>query len=495
MILATWIALAVYASITLFFVIRGSKKTKDIKAYALGSFNFSPSFVGLSLAASITSAATFIINPGLIGKYGISGFISYGLVLPLAASISLVLLTKGFRKFGSGAMTLGLAQWIGKRYESKSFGFFFACLSILHVSFIVLICVGITQVLSKAVGIDPVYALIGIIIFIFGYMMFGGANSMVYTNSLQAFLKVIVAVLLLFSGYHYFSDGIHGFLEQLESIDAALVQATNPESYLFRDFFEIFFCQMVVGAAVVCQPHIITKSLLLKEEKDVNRFLFVSVAVQLLFFLVVIAGLYARLTFPDMTHQGEAIRPDSLMSTYVVTRFPVYITLVMVLGLIASGTSTLESLIQAISSTVTTEIILPVASNRFGKIFSPSQQIAINKSVIVALALISFVLSYQQIVSPNLSVAIFAQTGVYAFFSAAFVPVLFGMFFKEVPKQAPILASVTALVVHFGIYYFEITPYMDAPVKNPAISSALAIVSSVIIGFIVFMLKKKIRVI
>jgi len=33
--------------------------------------------VGLSLAAAITSAATFVINPGLIANYGISGVLSY----------------------------------------------------------------------------------------------------------------------------------------------------------------------------------------------------------------------------------------------------------------------------------------------------------------------------------------------------------------------------------------------------------------------------------
>jgi len=72
--------------------------------------------------------------------------------------------------------------------------------------------------------------------------------------------------------------------------------------------------------------------------------------------------------------------------------------------------------------------------------------------------------------------------------------VLFGSFFKEVPRIAPILASVTAIVVHFAVYYGRITSYMQAPVRNPAIAAAIAILSSVVIGFIAYFIVKQRRV-
>ena len=59
------ILLVVYALIILFFVIRGNLRTKNMNDFAIGS-GFPAWAVGLSLAASMTSAATFIINPGFI---------------------------------------------------------------------------------------------------------------------------------------------------------------------------------------------------------------------------------------------------------------------------------------------------------------------------------------------------------------------------------------------------------------------------------------------
>lgn len=489
---ATAALLFAYAGFVLYFVIKGSRKTGNMSDYALGSMHFSPAFVGLSLAASMTSAATFIINPGLIGTYGISGFISYGLVLPVAAVISLVLLTKGFRKFGSQVAALSLAQWMGKRYQSEGFSLFFAFLSLLLITFIVLICVGITQVLSKALQVEPIWVLLGVISFVFGYMMFGGANSMVYTNALQAFAMLIVAIILIGSGYEHFESGIAGFLDKLKAIDPALAKTTNPASPLFRDYFEIYFTQAVVGIAVVCQPHILTKSLLLKEEKDVNKYLLVGTTVQFLFFLVVIAGLYARIQYPDMTINGNTIAPDALISTYVVHKFSVGVGLLVIFGLVSAGMSTLEGLIQSLSTTITSDIVLKISLQGFkNRLLKDNNAIKVNKLIILLLAIVSFYFSYRQIVSPNMSVAIFAQNGVYAYFSCAFVPVLFGMFLPRAPKIAVIAASLTALIVHFSIYYVGITPYMQGAVRNPAIASSLAIVSSLLVGILLYLVLEK----
>ena len=110
----------------------------------------------------------------------------------------------------------------------------------------------------------------------------------------------------------------------------------------------------------------------------------------------------------------------------------------------------------------------------------------INKVVIVLLAIVSFILSWEQIQHPALSVAIFAQNGVYAYFAAAFVPVLFGTFFKQVPVKVVFIASVVALVAHFGIYYLHITPYMQETVNNPGVSAAIAILISLFTGLFLY---------
>ncbi|HRW74358.1 MAG: sodium:solute symporter [Lewinellaceae bacterium] len=490
LVVATAVLVAAYAAVILFLVIRGARQTTSLSDYAVGSLAFHPVMVGFSLAASMTSAATFIINPGFIALYGISGIIAYAIFLPLALYISLIVLTKSFRRHGQAVKALTMAQWIGKRYGSKRFAFFFALLSLLLITFIVLIAVGMTKVLSKALDVEEIWVLTGLVIFIFGYMMFGGANSMVYTNAIQAGIMIVVAILLLTSGYEHFSGGVHTLLDRLAAIDPNLSTWKNPSSPLFRDAFEIIFCSMVVGVAIVCQPHIITRSLLLKDDNQVNRFLATTIIVQILFFSVVIAGLYARLAFPDLTADGQALKMDGIIPAYVVSEFPVWIGLVVILGLLSAGLSTLENLIQSLSTTVTADILQPVMGISDDSPQAP-RLVWINRIVIAALAVVSFWLSREQLLHPNLSVGIFAQNGVYAYFSAAFIPVLFGIFLNRVHRAAPIIASVVALVTHFAVYYGQLTPYTSGPIRNPAVAATLAILAAVVSGLIVHALTWK----
>lgn len=485
LIIIGWICLALYMAVILFFVIRGALKIKNISDYAVGNIHFSPVAVGLSLAASMTSAATFIINPGFVAYYGISGVISMAIMLPLGALISLVVLTKSFRKIGQSASSLTIAQWIGQRYKSKNYAFFFAILSLLLITFIVLICVGLTKVVASMLDLPELGVLIGIVVFVFGYMMFGGANAMVYTNMIQALMMVAVAFILLGSGYEHFSDGIHGFLDKLAAISPNLAESTNTQSFLFRDWFEIAFCQIVVGIAVVCQPHIITKSLLLKKEKEVNTYLAVGIVTEILFFAVVFAGLYARLSFPDLQLAGQKLGIDGILSAYVIKELPVFVSLFVILGLISAGLSTLEGLIQSLSSTITSDILGSWLSTR--PTISP---VLMNRLVIILLGITSIIISYDQLIQPDLSVGIFAQNGVYAYFSAAFIPVLFGIFMKEVPVQVPIAGTLTALIVHFGAYYGRISSYMEEGTRNPAIAATFAIISSLLVSLTVLAISK-----
>lgn len=477
-----------YAGVILFLVIRGARRTKSLSDYAVGTSGFSPTVVGLSLAASITSAATFIINPGFIALYGLSAMLAFAVVLPLGLAISLVVLTKSFRRYGASIKALSLSQWIGERYKSKGFALFFAVLSLLLITFIVLICVGMTKVLAQALGAEEWLVLLGLVVFVFGYMMFGGANSMVYTNTIQAVIMLVVAFLLLGSGYEHFSAGVHGFWDKLAAIDPQLITVSNASSPISRDFFEIFVCNFVVGIAVVCQPHIITKSLMLRSDRDVNRYLIVGLTVEAIFFAVVITGFYARLMFPDLQADGQALRMDGIVSAYVVREFPVWIGLIVILGLLSAGLSTLEGLIQSVSTTITSDLIKPV----FGRFIKNDRQyVLLNRLVIILLAIIAYQVSNYQLQYPKLSVGIFAQNGVYAYFSAAFVPVLFGIFLKNTPSMAVFGASITALLVHFGTYYGGISEYLQGPVRNPAVAATYAILASVMVGLLLhFSLKK-----
>ena len=470
-----WGFFAVYLLVIGVAATVGIQKVTGFSSFTVGSREVSPIFVGLSLAANLTSAATFIINPGLIYLYGLSGVLGYVIAMPLGLFIGLVVFSKAFRRVGDDVEALTVPQWIGDRFGDYRLTVFFAVASLLQIAFLVLIAVGITRVLSNVLALPMWGAMILALGIPLIYIAIGGASAHTLTNSAQALLMLIVAFILLGSGASYFAEGVGGFVDRLASIDPVLAQPTNPESLLFRDWFEVVVCNICIGFAIVNQPHVMSKALYLKSSKDVNRYLTTGIAVLVVFFAVMLVGIYARLLMP-----GAGMEPDAVVPTYIVEVFGPWLRSVILVGLVAAGFSTMEGLLVALSTIFTNDIYQPLAEHL--DVLSAEEietrAVRYSRYFLVLLVPVVAAISWGQIVNPNLSVAILGQNGVYALFSATFVPILFGIFSERITKEAVFAAAVTALAVHFGMYYGEITMYHN----NPAVPATCALVSSVLVA-------------
>jgi SSS family solute:Na+ symporter/sodium/pantothenate symporter len=340
------------------------------------------------------------------------------------------------------------------------------------VTFLVLIVTAVTVVLMAVLGLPMLAALVIVVGFTFGYIFFGGASVHVWSNSVQAATMIVVAVLLVVSGVEYFNGGMGAFFDRLAAVAPHYADVTNPDSLLFRDLFEVLLANFVIGIAIIMQPHIMSKALYLRSERDVNVYLVTAMVAGTIFTSVLLVGLFARLTL------GGDIAPDRVVATYIATDFAPGLRALIMLGVLAAGFSTLEGVILALSTIFANDVYAPLASmagvdaERIGARLLP-----VGRVFLVALAPVTLWLARDQILDPSLSVAIFAQNGIYGLFAATFAPVLFGMFTRRATKGLALAAAVTALMVHFGMYYGEITMYHN----NPAVPAATALVISTLI--------------
>ncbi len=65
-----WILFLLYVVVTIFLAWLGNKKTKSLDSFAVGNRDMSPWVVAFALAATMTSTATFVINPGIVYAFG-----------------------------------------------------------------------------------------------------------------------------------------------------------------------------------------------------------------------------------------------------------------------------------------------------------------------------------------------------------------------------------------------------------------------------------------
>ncbi len=473
-----WALFLTYVALTFVLAFIGMKKTKGFKSFAVGG-DMGPIMVGITLAASIASSATFIINPGFVFASGLSAFIHFAIASPLGFLTALFVFSKGFREMGLKTGALTLPAWIRHRYDSPMLGTYFAILNlILSITFVVLIVKGSALVMQATLGLDYFWSLVLIVTVVFSYIIIGGTYAHAYTNTLQGMMMVGIAFLLVGSGFHYFSDGLGVFALRLEAIDPFLTQATNASSPLFSNFWNVFLCSFVVGLGIVCQPHILLKALYLRSDKDLKPYLFVGTVVSIIFAAILIVGFYARLEMPALGIQ------DAVVAKYIQAAFSPLVGIFVSIALLAAGMSTLDGILVGASSIAANDIFLGPIGKKVFKQWNDKQRedraLAASRWILIAMGLGAFLLA----INPPKLVGLFAQAGIYGLIAASIVPFGLGILFRDryLSKTAAITASLLGPMVHFVIYLY--TTQVQGEMINPAVSASIGIACA-LVGFAV----------
>jgi SSS family solute:Na+ symporter/sodium/pantothenate symporter len=456
-----WIAFGVYILATTGLALRGMFKTKDLAGFALGNRDMGPVLVGITLAAATASSATFVINPGFVYAHGLSALLHFGVAAVSGIIVGLVLMSKGFRKHGNKSSALTLPHWIGARYQHGGMRTYFALLNlVLAITFVVLIIKGSALVMQHTLATSYEVSVVIIVGFVFSYILMGGTYAHAYTNAMQGSLMIVVAFLLFGSGLHLLGDGIGPFFSELAAQDKNLVKPINPESPLFGSFWDVAICGFVVSFGLVCQPHILTKSLYLEHDRDVNRYLLVASVSGVIFALILFVGLYARVMYAEMPSQ------DAVVAAYIAKTFTPVVGVLISVALLAAGMSTMDGILVAASTIAGNDIFNGVLGRKLmgDRSEEERQRLALKASrwILVGMGVVAFAIAYD----PPEYVGLFGMMGIYGLIAAALAPVALGIFVRELDARDAFFASVAGPVIHFTHYgYVE---FVEGGFINPA---------------------------
>jgi len=339
--------------------------------------------------------------------------------------------------------------------------------------------------MQQTLGLTNTESLVLTIAFVFGYVFVGGTYAHAYTNTLQGVIMAVVAAIIVVSGFHYLTGG--NVLGTLAAQDPNLVKTVNPASPLFGTFFSVWVAGFVIGFALVCQPHILGKALYVKTEGEVRRYLFIAVAVSLVFTGLLLVGLYARLmdipaaAFVDP--RTGAFSQDRVMAVYLVKSFdPVTLAFVTV-AMLAAGMSTLDGILVALSSIAANDLVMGLAADRWLKGASEERKAVIghrvSQAILVAMGVGAFLIALH----PPKLLGIFGQLGVYGIVAASAVPILLGIVVPDLGRRTAWATALTGLGVHFALYFAGMRGFAPGHnLMNPGVTATWAILASAVVG-------------
>ena len=489
-----WILFFIYLLATAWIGLLGQKKTSGFSSFAIGNKDVHPIFVGITLASSVASASTFIINPGFIYVDGFSAWFHMVIGITLGFTAMLYFLSFKFRRIGSENQALTIPDWIGKRYQSKGYALFFSVLNLLSFAFVVLLVGGISIVMQSLLGLSNSTSLIITLTFVTAYVFIGGTYAHIFTNVLQGILMIGVSILILSSCVYIFFTTPESIIDKLDSINPNLLSPINSEGRLFNDVFSIYISGFIIGAVLVCQPHILTKALYVKNDTQVKQYLSVFTVIWILFALLGTVGFFAHIVIPDdqlIDSASGLFRQDLVMTVYLKTVFPDWVHTLASIILIAAAMSTLDGLLISISTITANDLILNLFNKNRKLNHEENMKLALKSShfVLVIIAVGAYLIN----LNPPKLLGIFGQIGVYGLTVAAAPALFFGIILKKPPLKLIWSSSILALLVHFGLYFFGnlIIPASIISFVNPGVTAAIATIVSTTLVFLVVKLKQK----
>lgn len=476
-----WTAFGVYLAVTAWLAWLGHKKTDSLESFAVGRRDMGPVLVGITMAAAMSSTATFIINPGFVYTHGVAGFMHFGVALSIGIGVALYTLSLRFRKAGVAGGALSLPHWIGERFGSTGLRVLFGAFSLLSITFVVLIVGGVQIMLEQTLGMSPQGALLLTIGFVFSYILVGGTYAHTYTNSLQGVLMLGVALAIGVKTAGVLLDGafwtdLSQRLPQLTGwVNDSPVPAGAGIPALFDSVFSVYVAGLVIGFAVVCQPHLLMKSLYLKRDEDVRRYVGVTMVVTLVFFSLLLGGLAAHAVIAPGT-----VPQDRIMVTWLASQFGDTSFVLISVALVAAGMSTLDGILVALSTIASNDLFLPIAQRSIlkGRSLADQQRIAyrVGQGALVAMGVGAYLICTFE---PPKLLGIFGQVGVYGLFTAAVGPIVLAVSGRSGPGWRPV-AWAMALVgpgVHFTLYLTGFDP-------NPGVTATWGILTVPVVGLV-----------
>ncbi len=454
------------------------KHTTNVDSFVLGGRSVGPWLTAFAFGTSYFSAVIFVGYAGQFGwNFGLaSTWIGLGNAF-IGSLLAWSVLGRRTRVMTQHLESKTMPDFFEKRYDSKK-------LKVI-ASFIVFVFLipytaslynGLSSLFNNVFAI-PYWAVVVIMAILTGvYVIFGGYMATAINDFIQGIIMLVGIVAV-----------IAAVLSQNGGFNAA-VEALNVSKQAGPQFTSMFgpnplfllFVVLLTSLGTWGLPQMVGKFYSIKDEGSIRKGTIISTV----FAVVVAGGCYflggfGRLYHDDMLAGGHisdtgVVLFDKVIPTMLQNLAPIIVALIIVLVLAASM-STLSSLVLTSSSTLTLDVIKPLAEKK--NKMSEKKSVLVMRLFIVFFIAISAVIAILKDSIWKDSVFIAQMMGVSwgALAGAFLAPFLYGLYCKKITKAAVAVSFVfgTGLEIVqlcISVGWLSVT---DVPVLNFVFTNSL----------------------
>ena len=450
----SWLFFSLYAVAMLVFGWIGGRRVKNADDFATARNAYGPVVLAFAFAATVASGGTFLGNPGLGYSYGtaaIGGFL-YPLGVYLGVLISIKLIASVGHRFGNRS----IPEYLGDRYQSDGIRLLVSIFSLLLFFYVAAQLVAGVVMFETMLGLQPVWALVITTGVLLAYVVLGGAHADILTDSVQGFMMLLVAILIivLFLIGFGVNGALAGVIDRLRELDPNTVGLLNRGTPLYNSWWpvaSIILAHIPLGLL----PHLGNKLWALKKKEDRLRFVRFAFLIGLALGLMGVGGILARAVLGDvLLEPGRS--PNEALPQLFTELFPTWLAALIGVGILAAIMSTADGLVVSSSQVIANDVFRRSIVPKFFPYWSEEK---IDRRVLLisrwstVLVLVVCLLMAWFMMDMNVTLLIWVGTG--GMMAAFAGPLVVGSLWQGVTKAgayAGLLSGMTTfLILHGGL--------------------------------------------
>ena len=477
------------------------KHSTNIDGFVLGGRSVGPWLTAFAFGTSYFSAVIFVGYAGQFGwNFGLaSTWIGLGNAF-IGSLLAWTALGRRTRVMTQHLESKTMPDFFEKRYDSKN-------LKVI-ASFIVFVFLipytaslynGLSSLFNNVFAI-PYWAVVLIMAVLTGvYVIFGGYMATAINDFIQGIIMLVGIIAVIASVL--VQNG--GFTKAVEALTNSPVAGPEYTSMFGPNPVFLLFVVLLTSLGTWGLPQMVGKFYSIKDEASIKKGTIISTV----FAIIVAGGCYflggfGKLYHSEMVEGGfisstGAVLFDKVIPTMISNLSPVVVSLIIVLVLAASM-STLSSLVLTSSSTLTLDVIKPMAEKK--QPMSEKRSVLIMRLFIVFFIAVSAVIAILKDSIWKDSVFIAQMMGVSwgALAGAFLAPFLYGLYWKKTTKAAVITSFIfgtglelVQLCISVGWLSVKGIPVLSFVFTNSLYSGVFAMVGGLILVPIVSLLTQK----
>ncbi|MFW7523958.1 sodium/pantothenate symporter [Vibrio ostreicida] len=445
---------------------QSNNKQNFLSNYFLGNRSMSGFVLAMTLAATYASASSFIGGPGAAYKMGL-GWVLLAMIQLPAAWLTLGVLGKKFAIEARRHNALTLNDMLYARYRNRAV-VIFASLTLLLAFFAIMVVqfIGAARLLQTVTGLSYLQGLTIFAITVGLYTTIGGFRAVAMTDAVQGIMMIIGTIALLVGIIHA-GGGLGELITDLHHIDPSLITPYGPDNFLSQPFMLSFWILVCFG--VIGLPHAAVRCMSYSSSQSLHRGMVISTAmVAFLMLGMHLSGALGRALVPDIAS------PDQIMPTLMITVLPPVVAGIFLAGPMAAIMSTIDSQLIQASATLLKDLYLNYINPKLAQRSDSDRKLS--KLSLWITGIFSTLVFVAATNPPEM--IIWLNLLAFGGLQAVFLwPLILGLYWKKASARGALFSMVSGL-----------TCYISLSVLKPNLFGVHAIVPTLIVGFVTFVL-------